>query len=174
MTGILFKIGLLIFSLIIGLIIFIITQSEIILFIYCLVIGLIVFVIRRGNKIRETENNTSGPLSTAEDVHQSLADRVGLLSIDYRTMTGILTGILYTIGLALAGYAGATGLFWGFIFLSAFIMLMGYYVARAPQQYRLFQENGLAGALTAAFFTFVTYSIVTGIVYFPLYFFIAS
>ena len=75
-------------------------------------------------------------------------------------------GILYLIGIALAGYAGYSGFQWYFIFLSSLIMAVGYFIIRAPQIHGIVSNNGSAAIIKLLITQVVIYSIVTAPVYF--------
>lgn len=75
-------------------------------------------------------------------------------------------GILYIIGISLAGYAGYNGFQWYFIFISSVIMAMGYFIIRAPQIRRVIADDGIVAIPRFLAIYVVIYSIITAPVYF--------
>ena len=74
--------------------------------------------------------------------------------------------ILKLIGLVIAGYAGFNNLHWYVIFISGFIMMLGWLVTRISVCQNLISLKGLPSFL----FIFlpqqtIMYSVITGIVY---------
>ena len=54
--------------------------------------------------------------------------------------------IFYLLGIILAGIAGYSDLPWYFIFISSFIMVIGYSIIRAPQIHNVIAQDG-SGAI---------------------------
>lgn len=80
-------------------------------------------------------------------------------------------GIFYLIGIALAGYAGYSGLQWYFIIISSLIMAVGYFIIRAPQIYSIVSKDGAVAIPKLASIQIVIYSIITTPIYFIAAFF---
>ena len=55
---------------------------------------------------------------------------------------GLIGGILYLIGIGLAGVTGANGSEWYFIFISSLFIALGHLFVRAPQIYGFMQQDG--------------------------------
>jgi hypothetical protein len=53
-------------------------------------------------------------------------------------------GLFYLIGVALAAYAGYSDLQWFYIFISSLIMVVGYFIIRAPQIHGIISNDGFA------------------------------
>jgi hypothetical protein len=78
----------------------------------------------------------------------------------------MLSGLFYLAGVILAGYAGYSGLEWFFIFITSFIMAVGYFIARAPQIHGFVVEDGFLAIPKLALIQIMLYAIVTAPVYF--------
>ena len=75
-------------------------------------------------------------------------------------------GIFYLIGVALAAYAGFNHFQWYFIFISSSIMIIGYFIIRAPQIHSIVTKNGINVMLNVLPLQIIIYSVITGCVYF--------
>lgn len=71
----------------------------------------------------------------------------------------------YLIGIVIAGFSGYLDLEWYFIFISSFIMIIGYNIIRSQQIYELIANNDTKALLTIIPIQLFLYSIVTTPVY---------
>lgn len=74
-------------------------------------------------------------------------------------------GIFYLIGAALVAYAGFNHFQWYFIFISTSIMLIGYFIIRAPQINGIVANDGIGSIMKILPIQIVIYSILTGPIY---------
>lgn len=78
-------------------------------------------------------------------------------------------GIFYLAGVVLAGYFGYfgyVGFAWYFLFIAAFVMVVGYLIIRAPQIHGIVSEKGVLSIPSLLLIQMIPYSIVTAVVYF--------
>lgn len=75
-------------------------------------------------------------------------------------------GIFFLAGVGLAGFAGYSDLEWYFIFISALIMAIGYFIIRAPQIHGIVSREGVVAMPKLLSIQVMMYSIFTAPVYF--------
>ena len=75
-------------------------------------------------------------------------------------------GIFYLAGVILAGYFGYAGYAWYFLFIAALVMVIGYFIIRAPQIHGIVSERGATAIPSLLIIQMIPYSIVTAAVFF--------
>jgi len=78
----------------------------------------------------------------------------------------VMGQILYLVGIVLTGYAGYSGLDWYFIFISALIMAVGYFIIRSPQIIGIVKSDGAVALPKLALIHLIVFSVITAPVYF--------
>jgi len=73
--------------------------------------------------------------------------------------------IFYLAGIVLAGFSGFAGLDWYFIFISSFLMAVGWFVLRAPQIQGIASRQGTASIPKLLVIQVVVMSFITAPIY---------
>jgi hypothetical protein len=74
-------------------------------------------------------------------------------------------GIFYIIGISFAAYAGFNHFQWYYILISSSIMIIGYFIIRAPQINGRISRDGISVVIKILPLQIIIYSIITGPVY---------
>lgn len=78
----------------------------------------------------------------------------------------MIGGLFYLAGIAFAGYAGYVGGAWFVIFVSSFIMTIGYFIIRGPQIQNITAGQGVLAPFKLWLIQNILYSAVTAPVFF--------